>query len=152
MTITFRQRFWKLEVNLGFIWSHKYSILIINYLLNNLWSSCLTEAWAHALVPQWVLPHWGLVWHNLKRLGKFLQWLFLDMLFLQNHSNVGQNMLPWRHNRDVKMNIMIQNHIYFVWATSQCTKPSTIVDIHQPALIPCPVSYHPSPQHYTHIM
>ena len=47
MTIAFRQQFWKLEVNLGFIWSHKYNILIINYLLNNLWSSCLTEAWAH---------------------------------------------------------------------------------------------------------
>ena len=66
MTITFRQQFWKLEVNLGFIWSHKYNILIINHLLNNLWSLCLTEARAHALVPQWVLPHWGLVWHNLK--------------------------------------------------------------------------------------
>ena len=29
---------------------------------------CLTEAWAHALVhalvPQWVLPHWGIVWHH----------------------------------------------------------------------------------------
>ena len=24
------------------------------------------SARAHALVPQWVLPHWGLVWHNLK--------------------------------------------------------------------------------------
>ena len=23
-----------------------------------------TSAWAHALVPQWVLPHWGIVWHH----------------------------------------------------------------------------------------
>ena len=73
------KKLWIFEVSLWFIWSHKYNILILNYLLNYLWCSCLTEARAHAFVPQWVLPywlnwHWGNVWHHpYKSIGHVAQ-------------------------------------------------------------------------------
>ena len=37
------------------------------------------------------------------------------MIFLQNYPKVDQKMTSWRLNRDVKINITTQHHIYFVW-------------------------------------
>ena len=70
MTIAFRQQFWKLEVNLGFIRSHKYNILIKNYLLNNrdgVRDAHSKEMSARARASVSLASIWGLVWHNLYR-------------------------------------------------------------------------------------
>ena len=70
MTITFRQQIWIFEVNLGIIWSNEYNIktyLKLFFELSRFVPHWGTSAWAHALVPQWVLPHWGIVWHHLYR-------------------------------------------------------------------------------------
>ena len=56
------------EVNLGIIWSNEYYIktnLKLFFELSMFVPHWGTSAWAHALVPQWVLPHWGIVWHHL---------------------------------------------------------------------------------------
>ena len=57
MTITFRQQFRKLEVNLGFICNHKYNIKAdLKYFLNYL-CLCLTSACARASVSLASLRH-----------------------------------------------------------------------------------------------